>query len=909
MSLKRKDVTRRPRFFRVSPADEISFPQYTFSSLKLNDVKPILNLKQTNNQIRDTVEMKISWSVSKNFYYTNYDWAVIYRKIGDKKNPNMFYKTPYSLNNHMMVELDLKENWSPKSENLTGSVQSEQDTFYELCLSVVDEEAVLYYLHSNHCKEVRTPKLNRPQAIDLFKPDKKAQSIIESQNSIYSYQDHIRTENVSVTSNANSITVSWQVLLNEDVTGPNAPADTLEEGKQSESKIPNSEVISLIRKISLRKFSSENLTKLFVLEDFNRTQWREKNQMPVASRYYTLSNLKPNTPYVVCFETLPPEGHFANVPFKAEARKAGKSLSSWYETDLDNDKDGSVCMEASTTNVNVTESFQHFPATEVAAATAVSTTTTAFVIAIICCCCPIGCCGRKKGKDKAQNAEEEGDDDIESNQSKDENQNKLDNYEAKKLRAHLRKHSSPERNSSIRNSVNSSTTGGMGALSFVDQELLKGDCNRSSTTSDSEIRKLSHSKFHERYPATNSCPQHNTDNQELAVKNSNESGNSGPSLKFWKSCLSSSEKNISTTAEAHSDNNEHQQRVHITTISSSSVCSEINIEESELENEDDVQLEETERGIQIKTNNERNTYEGERTYERSNEEVIVQEPPIVAQNISIVTSNTFHTEAKNATTHSLPRVKMHKNKGNNVSNVKRVESRGTQVKSSRSLKHTNAELTSEVECNGDCCNEHSSQQHPTTYYTLPHPGSLQPPQNFPSRLIDQQNGGCNQFVSRPLPPPRFLPNGTILPMYDSRREPPPSIHIHQAHNRMRRIPMDPTNFGPGSYHTIANYQFYKRPVPMEYYTPPQTDYYRVFRSGELSGQVPPTANHPRFINNMDFSAQTLGRTKKEKKAMGSLIRSSNNNHQPALMPSQHMHTHNHQINQVRRLIKEIQFLL
>ena len=850
------------------------------------------------------IDIQISWSISKTFYDTDYDWAIIYRKIGDVQNPNMFYKTPYSLQMSRKAEDKMKQNLNSKYENMTGSILAKQDTFYELCLSVVDEEAVLYYLHSNHCKEVRTPKLDIPQDRDTLGENQNVLELNLKANNVNpsSFRDDIKTTNVSVSSNSESITVSWQVLLNEENRDSNSLLGSLSTRKEGPLEASN-EVISLIRKISLRPFSSENSTKLFVLEDFNRTQWNEQDKAPITSRYYTLSNLQPNTPYVVCFETLPPPSEHSKRSLEAEARKSGKSLSSWHESEAVDITDDSVCMETTTTNINITSSVSDFPVTEVAAATAVSTTTTAFVIAIICCCCPASC-KRRKSKGKSKNSEN-GDDDVESNPSKDENENKLDSYEAKKLRAHLRKHSSPAR------SVHSSTTGCAVTSSYAEQELLKNDCNRSSTTSDSEIRKLSHNKFQERYPNLNHCPQHNRNIPESIMKTSND--NSGPGLKFWKSCLSSSvDKNIrDSSVENHSDNNERQ-RVQIATISSSSACSEINIEESEIDNEDDVQLEETERGIQIKEDASIKEYNHESNYERSNEEIIVNEPPIVAQNINMGATNSFLKELPH-TTHSLPRVKMHRSKTNSHVNYKNVESRGTQVKTSHSLKHSgaNTDLTSEIECNGDCCNEHSTIKYPN-YYTLPHPGSLQPPpppQSFPPRMMDnQKRSSCNQMVSRPLPPPRFLPNGTLLPMYDSRREPPstsgptPSaIHLHQGHHRSRGLPLDPASLGPGSYATIANYQFYKRPVPMEYYTPPQPDYYRVLRPNELSGQLHPSSHPVRLMNNLDYSAQTLGRTKKEAKAMGSFVRTGNNNYHQTLLPNQHLSPHQHQVNQVINL--------
>ena len=196
----RQTKPRRPKFFRVSAADEFSFPEHTFSSLGLYKVE--VRKAADNDKSKKDIDIKISWSVSRNFYYTEYDWSIIYRRIGDTKNPNMFYKTKYSLNNHMKVELGEKENWSPKSENLTGMVKMMPDTFYEICLSVVDEEAILYYIHSNHCAEIRTPKVYVPPPLktDLATTPS---AVIQ----LNSYHDKIQTTNISVASTNDSITV------------------------------------------------------------------------------------------------------------------------------------------------------------------------------------------------------------------------------------------------------------------------------------------------------------------------------------------------------------------------------------------------------------------------------------------------------------------------------------------------------------------------------------------------------------------------------------------------------------------------------------------------------------------------------------------------------------------------------
>ena len=114
--------------------------------------------------------------------------------------------------------MDMMENVNHKNKSMTGSIVAKQDTFYELCLSVVDDEAVLYYLHSNHCKEVRTPKVDIPQKIDAIDDNQKTLELNLRDNGLKPsrLRDEIKTTNVSVSSNSESITVSWQVLLNEE---------------------------------------------------------------------------------------------------------------------------------------------------------------------------------------------------------------------------------------------------------------------------------------------------------------------------------------------------------------------------------------------------------------------------------------------------------------------------------------------------------------------------------------------------------------------------------------------------------------------------------------------------------------------------------------------------------------------
>ena len=73
---------RVPRFFRVSKQDESSFPPSTFENLGLEEVSVVSD-----------ASISVKWHLELGFYYSDYDWGLIFRRIGDLDNPNMFYKT------------------------------------------------------------------------------------------------------------------------------------------------------------------------------------------------------------------------------------------------------------------------------------------------------------------------------------------------------------------------------------------------------------------------------------------------------------------------------------------------------------------------------------------------------------------------------------------------------------------------------------------------------------------------------------------------------------------------------------------------------------------------------------------------------------------------------------------------
>jgi hypothetical protein len=123
---------RPPRFYRVAEKDESVFPDSTFTSLKLDQI----DVKQTT--------LDVNWEIKLDYYYTDYDWGLIFRQIGeDAVLPNMFYKTRYNLKSHLEANTD----WTPKTENLTALIGGlSPDVYYEVCLAVV-EHSTVYYIH------------------------------------------------------------------------------------------------------------------------------------------------------------------------------------------------------------------------------------------------------------------------------------------------------------------------------------------------------------------------------------------------------------------------------------------------------------------------------------------------------------------------------------------------------------------------------------------------------------------------------------------------------------------------------------------------------------------------------------------------------------------------------------------
>jgi hypothetical protein len=126
---------------------------------------------------------------------------------------------------NLSAHIERNVDWTPKNESLSSSlVGLDPDSFYEVCVAIIDQSTV-YYVHRTNCREVRT--LGEDNTMK-----KKAAS-------------YAAVTNITFVPDSHSITVAWKV-------SSNVSAD-------------------VIRKISLRRFSQENVTQLYVLEDLNTT--------------------------------------------------------------------------------------------------------------------------------------------------------------------------------------------------------------------------------------------------------------------------------------------------------------------------------------------------------------------------------------------------------------------------------------------------------------------------------------------------------------------------------------------------------------------------------------------------------------------------------------------------------------
>jgi len=109
-----------PRFFRVSDQDLSDFPPDTLrGGLNLGDVG-----------VASPRAVSVSWSVTAAFYHSAYDWAIIFREIGDRRdNLSMFYKTRHTLDRHIRED----PGWFPRNETLRAGLEGlAPDTYYEV---------------------------------------------------------------------------------------------------------------------------------------------------------------------------------------------------------------------------------------------------------------------------------------------------------------------------------------------------------------------------------------------------------------------------------------------------------------------------------------------------------------------------------------------------------------------------------------------------------------------------------------------------------------------------------------------------------------------------------------------------------------------------------------------------------
>jgi len=327
--------------------------------------------------------VSVTWTVTSSIYYSAYDWSLIFREIGDRRdNLNMFYKTRHTLERHIRND----PGWFPRNETLHAGLEGlAPDTYYEICLAAVERGAV-YYVHRANCKEVRTPKDGLSLAASVQEWERLPQAV---------------TSDVAFAPSADRITVSWNVTSRDE-----AEAESFNQ-------------FSVVREISLRRFGNESVTRLFVLEDFNSTE-------DFGPRFYALKGLETSTSYVVCFDTLFEEDLRKRQEVGESGTTAGAAFGGAFYGDKIRRTEGSRCEEISTGHAS-----SGLSKGQVAAATAVATSTTVFVVALICCCCFPGMCGFGKGnsneKEKRRQKnhsddEEEGSRDLNDNRHTKENE-------------------------------------------------------------------------------------------------------------------------------------------------------------------------------------------------------------------------------------------------------------------------------------------------------------------------------------------------------------------------------------------------------------------------------------------------------------------------------------------------------
>ena len=96
------ETDKIPKFFRVTDRDLVYFPSNSFTSLKLDsgenhcvkvfikDTQFFLVTPLTGNSFNVSIKIGIE------FYYNEYDWGLIYRKVGgDSKEHDKFYKVRF----------------------------------------------------------------------------------------------------------------------------------------------------------------------------------------------------------------------------------------------------------------------------------------------------------------------------------------------------------------------------------------------------------------------------------------------------------------------------------------------------------------------------------------------------------------------------------------------------------------------------------------------------------------------------------------------------------------------------------------------------------------------------------------------------------------------------------------------
>lgn len=353
----------------VTDRDLSYFPQGVFQSFKLLDVRG------------EYKSVFVSWKVNPQFYLSQREWLIIYRAFDD--SIYRFNGTRFGSRSYIENQTD----WTTAERVFSDTIRNlSAGHFYQVCMAVVENN--ISYVHLNHCRVAQTEKevvFTLPETSHLGTTTTAAPD-----------PDYLIESNFAdIKADARSITVYWSVIVQSRQSRAfyrerQNGNDTQKGDFPPESPLVLNTLTAIYNelkwKITYRKFATEPTTAVTIM----------KNNYIVTgpnTHQYTIANLKPDTGYSVCFETiddLPNKGK--RLPESSD--KADGATPPQY---VALDATDVVCKEI------VTADEKKFPASEVAIAGTISAAVATIVVSALFCIVP----KMFKKKKKKPNPEED----------------------------------------------------------------------------------------------------------------------------------------------------------------------------------------------------------------------------------------------------------------------------------------------------------------------------------------------------------------------------------------------------------------------------------------------------------------------------------------------------------------------